>query len=44
MEPLQIKPLHPDYLLVQLPEDYKDYFIKVESRKGSYISKENNSK
>ena len=28
MEPLQIKLLYPAFLLVQLPEDYKDYFVK----------------
>ena len=43
METLQIKLLHPSSLLAQLPEGYQDYFIQVESRKGSYIAKGNMS-
>ena len=41
MGPLQVKVIHAASLWVQLPEDPKDYFIKVESRKGSYTFKGN---
>ena len=39
MESPQIKLWHPASQLVQLPEGYKDYFIKVKGSKGSYIAK-----
>ena len=40
MEPLQIKVLHPASLLVQLPEGYKDFLIKAESKKKLLYSQE----